>query len=244
MSMEPIVIHYRFECEGDNPTDLSFELCLDPETLERIRPESYTPPEWARLDNGACATCPLDTSKYDYCPAAAVLAELGDIFGDLISYTTATVTATSEDRTVSMTTTVQRALRSLMGLYMAASGCPVLGKFKPMARFHLPFSTTSETLFRSAGSYLLAQHFLRQRGEPFEFDLKGLSALYEQVHVINAGLARRFRHNTKGDANINALALLDLYAHALPNAIKDNLAEFDPLFDGYVETGRIAEKTP
>lgn len=240
MPQEHIVIHYRFECEGDTPTDLSFELCLDPDTLERIRPEAYAPPEWARLDNGICPTCPLNTAKYDHCPAAAVLAELGDTFGDLISYTTATVTATSEDRTVSMTTTVQKALRSLMGLYMAASGCPVLGKFKPMARFHLPFSTTGETLFRSAGSYLLAQHFLRQRGEPYEFDLKGLSALYEQVHVINAGLARRFRHNAKGDANINALALLDLFAHALPNAIKDNMSEFESLFGDYYSLGPIA----
>ena len=64
---------------------------------------------------------------------------------------------------------------------MATGGCPALAKLRPMARFHLPFATREETLFRSASAYLLGQYFLKERGEPHELGLEGLGALYEEI---------------------------------------------------------------
>ena len=51
------------------------------------------------------------------------------------------------------------AIRSLIGLIMALSGCPHMEFFKPLARFHLPWASLEETTLRSASIYLLMQFF-------------------------------------------------------------------------------------
>ena len=90
-----------------------------------------------------------------------------DGFTDLVSYDKVRVTVESEERSVVATLSAQQALASLMGLIMASSGCPRTAVFRPMARFHLPFSSESETAYRVAAMYLLAQHFVaRDGGKP------------------------------------------------------------------------------
>ena len=86
-----------------------------------------------------------------------------DGFADLVSYDKVRVTVESEERSVVATLSAQQALASLMGLIMASSGCPRTAVFRPMARFHLPFSSESETAYRVAAMYLLAQHFIASR---------------------------------------------------------------------------------
>lgn len=235
MEPEPIEIRYRFECDGDAPREFLFDVVLDGRTLNRLRVGTAQPPEWARFDRYRCPSCPLEQHQHLYCPAAVAVVDLLEPFGTLKSHTPTKVTVSTQERTVTAATTVQRALRSLLGLYMATSGCPILAKLKPMARFHLPFATRQETLFRSAGAYLLTQYYLKRRGEPNEFSLDGLTALYENIHTINIALAERLRGATQEDANINALALLDLFTQELPFSFKENLAEIEHLFAPFRE---------
>jgi hypothetical protein len=116
---------------------------------------------------------------------------------------------------------------------MATSGCPNMALLKPMARFHLPFATKEETVFRAASSYLLGQYFLRQRGMPCDLDFEGLAEAYLRIHKVNMGMAKRLRTISQGDANVNAIVLLDLFAHELPSAIDLKMKTLEYLFTPY-----------
>jgi hypothetical protein len=191
------------------------------------------PPAWTRLGVHQCSVCPLGTEATPHCPAALSLVELVQKFGELLSFTEVEATVVTKERTTHLKTTVQRALSSLIGLCMATSGCPVLAKFKPMARFHLPFATREETVFRAASAYLLAQYFLKRRGVEADLDLKGLREIYGLIHQVNKGLAERLRTIPAGDAHLNALVLLDLFAHAPPFSIEENLVEIEHMFEPF-----------
>src|SRR5690606_40128032 len=78
------------------------------------------------------------------------------------------------------TLSAQQALASLMGLVMASSGFPKTAVFRPMARFHLPFSSESETAYRVAAMYLVAQHFAHRDGAPSDLKI-GRASCRERV---------------------------------------------------------------
>jgi len=118
-------------------------------------------PPWTRLECEQCANCPLSTADTEYCPMAVRLVPLIELFGKVRSYDEVTARVDSDERTVTKRTSVQRVLRSLMGLLSASSDCPHVDFLKPMAHFHLPFSTTEETVYRVVSTYLLAQYFLQ-----------------------------------------------------------------------------------
>jgi hypothetical protein len=147
-----------------------------------------------------------------------------------VSYDKVRVTVESEERAVIATLSAQQALASLMGLIMASSGCPRTAVFRPMARFHLPFSNESETAYRVAAMYLVAQHFRdRDGGEP-DIALKNLESVYRGVHAVNRGMAQRLRAASRQDAIVNAVVLLDVYSSLVPAAIHDILDEIKPAF--------------
>lgn len=192
-------------------------------------------PDWARLGVEQCACCPLSTDTPN-CPAAVALAELMDQFGSVLSYDEVDVTVESDERTIQATVSAQKALSSILGLVMGTSGCPILSKFMPMARFHLPFATTHDTTFRSVGAYLMAQYFVHKSGGHADWDLTGLKHFYEDIHTINRAMVTRLRGRFEGDAGVNAVAILDLFAHYLPIAVDDELAQLRPLFAAFEGT--------
>ena len=67
----------------------------------------------------------------------------------LVSFDTVGVTVTQAERTVYAETSAQQAMSSVLGLIMATSGCPWTDHLRPMARFHLPFASEAETVYRS-----------------------------------------------------------------------------------------------
>jgi hypothetical protein len=140
------------------------------------------------------------------------------------------VAVETDERSVIATLSAQQALASLMGLIMASSGCPRTAVFRPMARFHLPFSNESETAYRVAAMYLLAQHFIAREGGKADFNLDDLGRVYRGVHAVNRGMAQRLRAATRQDAIVNAIVLLDVYSSLVPAAIHDILAEIKPAF--------------
>jgi len=134
-----------------------FDLELDHDTAELTSPPGTPePPAWTELKFNQCVGCPLDPASHRHCPAAVHLSGVIDGFSDLVSYDQVRVTVESEERAVVATLSAQQALASLMGLIMASSGCPRTAVFRPMARFHLPFSNEAETAYRVAAMYLMA----------------------------------------------------------------------------------------
>lgn len=192
-------------------------------------------PPWTKLGFHQCSNCPLSTADTPHCPMAVSIVPLVVLFDKVRSYDDVTAQVESEERTVTKRTSVQRVLRSLMGLLTASSACPRIEFLKPMARYHLLFSSTEETIYRVVSSYLLAQYFLRQQGKPADAGLEGLKSRYRELQQVNAGMAARLGAiRVKGaDSSVNALVLLDLFAQSLPDSIDAQLEELQPAFSGF-----------
>jgi hypothetical protein len=208
-----------------------FNLEMDHDTAELTSPSTAAePPAWTELKFNQCVGCPLDPAIHRYCPAAKHLAGVIDGFTDLVSYDQVRVTVESEERAVVATLSAQQALASLMGLIMASSGCPRTAVFRPMARFHLPFSSEAETAYRVAAMYLMAQHFKARDGGSADIALEDLDTVYHGMHSVNRGMATRLRAASRQDAIVNAIVLLDVYSSLVPSAIHEILNEIKPAF--------------
>lgn len=235
MASSDLEIRYTFTTRDGRQFVLP--ILLDPLTLLVRVPDRDPEPDWTRLEYQQCTRCPLNAETSPRCPAARSVVRLVDDFGEMLSYDEVSATVALHDRTVTKDTTVQRALSSILGLLMATSGCPQLGFLRPLARFHQPFATREETMFRATSAYLLGQYFKHQRGLPVDFVLTGLKDAYSALQGVNRGMANRLRSIGLGDANVNAIVLLDFLAQELPVAIDENLQELSHLFETPLEEG-------
>jgi uncharacterized protein DUF6901 len=190
-------------------------------------------PPWTELGFEQCPNCPLSPSESPSCPMAVRFVPLVELFGKLHSYEDVFARVETDERTVTKRTTVQRVLRSLMGLLAASSDCPRITFLKPMAHFHLPFSSGDETIFRVVSTYLLAQYFRVKQGAPVEAGLDGLKESYRQLQQVNLAMAKRMNAVRVEDCDgaVNALVLLDLFAQTLPDSIDGDLEELQPAFE-------------
>jgi hypothetical protein len=232
--MDAFAFRYRFTLV--NGRQEVFELVVDRNTLELVRPTPLPAPAWARLEFHQCPNCPLKPEQHDLCPAAAKLADVVPRFEPLLSYDNIRVQVETEERTVVGETTVQQALSSMLGLIMATSGCPHTAFLKGMARFHLPLANEEETVFRSVATYLLVQHLRERAGKTPDTGLAGLQQIYATLRTVNASFTRRLRAAGRADATLNALVLLDVFAILIPSAVDESLAELGttlrPVLDG------------
>jgi hypothetical protein len=226
--MSKVALTYRFTLPDSQ--ERVFELEMDRDTAELSAPTVSQPPAWTALGFNQCRGCPFSAAEMPHCPAAVQLAGVIDGFTDIVSYDKVKVSVESEERHVTATLAAQQALASLMGLIMASSGCPRTAVFRPMARFHLPFSSESETAYRVASMYLLAQHYAARDGAPADFVLNDLERVYRGVHEVNRGMATRLRAASRQDAIVNAVVLLDVFISLVPAAIHDILDEIKPAF--------------
>jgi len=190
-------------------------------------------PPWTALGFQQCANCPLSAAESPRCPMAVRFVPLVELFGKLHSYEDVEARVETDERTVTKRTTVQRVLRSLMGLLAASSDCPRMSFLRPMAHFHLPFSSGEETVFRVVSTYLLAQYFRIKQGTPVEDGLEGLKKNYRQLQQVNAAMAKRMNAVRIEDCDgaVNALVLLDLFAQSMPDSIDHDLEELQPAFE-------------
>ena len=224
-----ISYHFTFE----DGTRKVFTVNLHTETLNVIPPDDQTKPEWTRLANCRCRHCELEENGVQYCPIAVNISEVVDFFKTYTSFDKVEVLVITEERVYGKKTTVQRALGSLLGVYMAASGCPSMEKLKPMVRFHLPFATVEETVFRSASTYLLGQYFLKKQRKQADLGLVELANFYKGIQMVNRGMWERLHGVVGKDAVNNAVICLDMFAKELPYAIEDSLEELEGLFSVY-----------
>jgi hypothetical protein len=228
----PIVIDYNYKFK--NGSGAGFTLKLDRATLLMEREQNLNPPLWALLSHKKCEKCPVEEKTHLFCPVALNFVGIAEQFKDLISHEQVHVTVTTEERTFSKETTIQQGLSPLIGIVMTTSGCPIMEHLKPMVRFHLPFASLEETIFRMASMYLMVQYFQKQDGGAPPWTLDGLAKVYAEVGMVNRDFAVRLRDAAKKDANVNALVNLDCFAQMVPLAADDVLRELKAYFSAYL----------
>jgi hypothetical protein len=124
----------------------------------------------------------------------------------------------------------QEGLFGLVGLIMATSDCPFMEFLRPMARFHLPFSTLKETTIRAVSFYLLRQYFVAKKGGHPDYDLIELQKHYEALEQVNLGMATRIRSISKADAETNSIVILDTFAQMLSEQLTNKLPDLEKMF--------------
>jgi len=232
--METINIRYLFRLPDKRQEII--DLHLDARTLDLMNAFPEGLPSWTDLDFHQCPNCPLKVEENPYCPVAVHFVKLLETFESLLSHDTVQVDIITSQRVVSKETSAQKGVSSLMGLIMATSGCPHTAFLKPMARFHLPFADSQETVYRATSMYLLAQYFLRKEGKEADMEMNVLKKIYSNVQIVNEAMASRLRAITEEDVALNALVILDVFAQAVPFVVEGSLEEIRYLFEPYFKS--------
>ena len=142
------------------------------------------------------------------------------------------VVCETQDRTYSKRTSAMDGLTSIFGIVMATSNCPVMNFLKPMARFHLPFSSVEETTARSTSLFLLGQYFQYKKGKVNTFDFDQLEKSYARVQLVNEGLLERIQSLGNQDADKNAIITLHSLSQFLSMEMDFSLNTIAHLFEG------------
>ncbi len=225
----PLSIFYIFKfLDGSSR---HFDIRLDPSTMNCIPPEGPWP-EWTATSFHKCDVC---TYKGEHCPVAVNISGIVDAFEGISADDSTHVLIMAKNRDYSKSTTLQEGLTAMLGLCMAASPCPVLGKLKPLVRYHLPFASLEESVFRVASMYLLVQYFLARKGAEPDWKLKGLNKIYEDIHAVNKGISQRLKKAASRDASLKAIAKLDYTASLVPFVINETLDEIEASLSSYLE---------
>ena len=227
------VIEFLYRFNFDDGSEKDFPVKLSADTLELVLEDNFQKPEWTKLKFYQCEHCPLGDDT-EYCPVAANLSVLVESFQDSISFEKTRVTVETKERTFVRSTTLQKGLSALVGIYMVTSNCPVMDKLRPMVRFHLPFANSRETIYRAVTMYLMAQFFIMRKGGKPDWELKNLSEIYKAVSFVNRGISKRISNASNSDANVNAVVILHSVGESLPYIIENGLNELEPLFADYI----------
>lgn len=231
---DSFTIIYEFTLAGYGKEQ--FELEFDATTIELINTIESTPPRWTTLTYEQCPHCPLDPADHPHCPVALNLAPVIGRFDKLMSFDKINVKVISLERHVIQNTSAQEGLSSLMGLLIAGSSCPYTHFFKPMARFHLPFASRDETLWRATATFLLSRYFSEKQLKREDLRLGGLVTIYNDVAKLNDAMVQRIRAASSKDSAVNALVHLDVFAKFLMPPLEDALAQIQPIFDPFIST--------
>lgn len=227
-------IRYRYDFVFSGDRRKEVKIVLDAESMNIIKENKDSYPPWTALHFHKCSNCPLDERQHPSCPISVNIHELLQDFSDCLSHESADILIDCESRSYTAHTTLQRGLGSLIGIYMVTSGCPNMEKLKPMVRYHLPFATEEETVYRVLSMYLLAQYFLQKRGSKPDWEMKELVEVYRDVELVNRGLCKRITNSTREDGCVNAVIILDCFAKSVITSIdKQMIREVEVLFDAY-----------
>jgi hypothetical protein len=226
--MATVKITYRF-LFFDGRT-VEHDIVLDGDTGRQVSGPVLSHRIWAQLEHKKCKQCPLKKEEHPECPVAKNLAIVADTFKSKKSFERVVVYVETAERTYRKEVRLQQGLSSLIGLIMATSDCPEMEFLRPMARFHLPFSSLQETAVRSVSLYLLKQYFVAKNGGKPDYDLKDLQKRYAAVEGVNLAMADRIRSMSDADAEANSIVILDTFAQILSNRLSSKLPDLDKLF--------------
>ena len=221
-----------------NETEKKLQIVLDKQSMEIVKPERNDFPKWTLLSNHKCEICPLDSDIHKYCPTAISIIGIVDEFSDVISYEVVETHVETEERIYSRKGAAQETLRSIVGVCMAASGCPILKKLQPMVRFHLPFASIEETEYRVLSMYMLAQYFVHKNNKTPDLEFKGLIEIYNNIRKVNKNFVKRLKVIVEKDSNLNALITLDCFAQSFDSPVdsidSSVISDFKNIFEPYL----------
>lgn len=232
MPIEPNIIRYTFDL-GHNC--LSFDIDTVQQSSETRVPFSRASdhlPDWTVLEKDQCACCPLKSDSAQHCPAAVRIHEVLEAFSGSASVEHVNLTVETERRTYSQQCDLQSGLNSMLGLQMATSGCPIVGKLRAMATFHMPFSSFGETLYRAVSAHLVKQFYVHKSGGKADWELKELQAFYEKLEGLNEAFSRRIRDIDQSDAISNAIVMFFAASIVVASSIEEGLDEYEDYFTG------------
>lgn len=218
-------VTYRFELENRAPVE--FRVTDQPADTKQANL-----PNWTKLEHCKCSNCPLKASEAARCPAAVEILPVVTAFQAEDAYQKVSVSVQDDRRTYSKSTTLEEALRSLLGLKMATSGCPVLSELKPMAIHHLPFANNDEFIMRSVSHYLLQQYLAKRNDEEPDWDLKGLVARNQRLQLVNQALWQRIHSVCEGDSNLKALLNFFSMASSVSFSLESQLRKLEAKMKG------------
>lgn len=241
MAEDVLRIRYRFAFPDGGERE--FTVQLERPGLKLIAPRLDVVPEWAELGYEQCPNCPLAKDSRANCPVAENLVPVIEAFSDVVSHGESDVEVEVASRKYSARAKNTLAVGSLIGIYMATSGCPILDKLRPMVLTHMPFATTEETVYRSISMYLMAQYFLHKNGFEADWDLARLGDFFEQVKIINQAFVRRLTAHVEGDASLNAVVFLNCFASAAKRVLtRERFGDVEEMFAAYFPGEGGAEK--
>ncbi|HET8705913.1 MAG TPA: hypothetical protein VFM46_06385 [Pseudomonadales bacterium] len=220
-------IIYRFVLEkGELVYETDVDRRYDPQQLPADLPE------WTRLEYSQCENCPLNKLDHPHCPAAVDLRTVVTDFKNLPAIEKADVYVATPERSYYKKVELEEGVRSLMGLIMASSACPILSTLKPNARNHLPFASRSEFIIRSVSLFLLRQYFLYREGYRPDWELQGLIKLNQELNMLNQAFWRRIHDACESDSNLQALLSFFDLSSTVSYSLEAQLKKISPMFLG------------
>lgn len=229
MAVKKTEFTYRFIFSDGRAREAKVELDTESGRLKPMDGESVAP-AWTELEHQKCMNCPLSKAEHPHCPVAVNLAKVAADFSTEKSFEKIVCEVVAPERSYRKNLPLQEGLFGIFGLIMATSSCPHMSFLRPMAQFHLPFSSLRETMVRSVSFYLFRQYFVARRGEKPDFELKAYAKLYEEIETVNRGIVGRIRSIAKADADMNSIVILDGFAKLLSLQLQDHFSDFEKIF--------------
>lgn len=219
-----MAIEYRISLDDNHQFDYRIELdrAFDPARLAAA-------PQWTRLGHQQCSNCPLSRETFSHCPAAVDLHRVIEDFQGLPAFKKATVWVRTPEREYTKQVSLEEGLRSLLGVIMATSACPVLGKLRPMAQNHLPFANNQEFILRAVSQYLARQYFNFREGRHADWELKGLVRMFQQLQLVNQAFWQRIHDTCEGDSNLKAFLTFFSLSSSMTYSLETQLQKIRPL---------------
>ncbi len=219
-----MAIEYRISL--DDVHEFSYRIELDREYNQEL---AVGAPKWTRLEHQQCSNCPLRRETHSHCPAAVDLHRVIEDFQGLPAFQKVQVWVRTPEREYAKAVGLEEGLRALLGVIMATSACPVLGKLKPMAQQHLPFASNQEFILRAVSLYLARQYFNLREGRHADWELKGLVRLFQQLQLVNQAFWQRIHDTCEGDSNLKAFLTFFSMASSMTYSLETQLQKIRPL---------------
>ena len=188
---------------------------------------------WSELSFHQCSHCPLTNEQI--CPVAAQLSHLNSIYQRFKSFDTIEVTLSEDTLTVDkqknvLTTqvTAQQLLTSMAGLLIAGTQrCQHTQFLFPMARFHHPFSSMEESVYRALANLALIYQFEKISVSFAEF----VNYKYKQLSIINRQQIKRMQAQPDGcEALVNGIMNLEMFIQGVLFNLNNDFSELAHLF--------------
>ena len=218
-----MTIEYRISLDDHHQFDYRIELdrAYDPAQADAA-------PSWTRLERQQCSNCPLSKDAFSHCPAAVDLQRVIEDFRGLPAFKKAAVWVRTPEREYTKQVSLEEGLRALLGVIMATSACPVLGKLRPMAHNHLPFANNQEFILRAVSLYLARQYFNFREGRHADWELKGLVRMFQQLQMVNQAFWQRIHDTCEGDSNLKAFLTFFSLSSSMTYSLETQLQKIRP----------------